>query len=69
MTQNEAVLKHLKTEGSITSMEAFEKYGITRLSARISNLREMGVPIVTKFITVKNRYGGKTSFAEYRLDE
>lgn len=69
MTQNEMVLKHLKEIGTLTSMEAFERYGITRLSARISNLREMGIPISTKTITSKNRFGQTTNYAEYRLEK
>ena len=35
MTQEMQVLKHIKRYGKITSMKAFEKYGITRLAARI----------------------------------
>lgn len=69
MTQNEAVLKHIKTHGTITSMEAFELYGITRLSARISDLRGMGYNIGSTTVTTKNRYGQTTNFAEYRLLE
>ena len=67
MTQAEVVLKHLKAKGTITSMEAFEDYGITRLAARISDLREQGYSIATNTITRKNRYGQTTNFAEYRL--
>jgi len=39
-TQEQTVLAHLKKYGRITSMEAISKYGITRLAARIYNLRE-----------------------------
>ena len=46
MTQNEQVLDYIKSNGSITSMEAFKKLGITRLSARIYDLRKAGENIV-----------------------
>jgi hypothetical protein len=42
MTQEMQVLKHIKRYGKITSMKAFEKYGITRLAARIYTLRTKG---------------------------
>ena len=40
VTQTDLVEKHLKEKGNITSWEAFELYGITRLSAKIYELRK-----------------------------
>jgi len=40
MGQKEAILDHLKKRGSITRDEAFELYGVYRLSARIGEIRE-----------------------------
>lgn len=37
------VYEHLKKQGHITSKEAFELFGATRLSAIIYNLRKRGV--------------------------
>lgn len=42
MTQCEAVLKYMKDNGKITTMDAYE-CGITRLSARIWDLKKKGV--------------------------
>lgn len=39
MTQHETVLEHLMKYQSISSMEAFEEYKITRVGAIIYNLR------------------------------
>lgn len=64
--QKQDVLRHIKRYGSITSMEAFEKYGITRLSAIIYILRKEE-KIVTIMRTSINRYGNEVNFAEYRL--
>lgn len=36
------ILKHLQAAGSITSMEAFNLYKVTRLSAIIFNLKKKG---------------------------
>lgn len=67
--QRQAILKHLQTQGSITSMEAFQKYGATRLSAIIFNFRKMGYDIDTHIIVGKNRYGSTCQYAEYRLED
>ena len=61
-TQENIILDHLKEHKFITTWEAIQKYRITRLSARIYELREKGYQIVTKNITEN----GKT-FAEYSL--
>ncbi len=47
MTQKEKVLKHLQTN-TITSMEAFEKFKITRLSSIIDILRREGYEILSR---------------------
>lgn len=63
------VLKHLKVRGSITSLEAFELYGATRLSAIIFNLRKKGYKIQTKDETCIDKYGHSCNFARYELIE
>lgn len=67
MTQTKAVLNHLLDCGSITSYEAFEKYGATRLSAIIYILRRRGYIIETELIKVKTRYEATTMVANYIL--
>ena len=59
LTQEDKVLLHLDTWGSITSMEAFHKYGITRLAAVIFNLKHEGHDIITVMETTSDgkRYG------------
>ena len=39
MTQRDTVLHHMRKQGPISLIEAFRKYGITRLAARIAELR------------------------------
>ena len=63
------VLEHLKTHDGITSMEAFEKYGITRLAAVVFDLRELGHDIRTLDMEGQNRYGEATRYAKYVLKE
>lgn len=59
------VLRHLREHGSITSMEAIELFGATRLSAIIFNLRKNGHDIVTIDKTGTDRYGHRVTYANY----
>ena len=59
------VLNYLKQNGSITSMEAFTKFGATRLSAIIFILRKRGYDIQNKDRCILDRYGNKCNFVEY----
>jgi len=47
MSKKDAIRKHLKTNGSITPLEALSKYGLYRLGARILELRGEGMDIKT----------------------
>ena len=67
MTQGERVLRHLKDYGSITQWEAIRDYGITRLGARIWDLKRDGHNIVAERETSVNRYGDKTAYTRYRI--
>lgn len=64
--QVDLVENHLLENGTITSWDAFEKYGITRLSAKIYQLRKKyNIESVTT--TKKNRYGHWCNFSTYTL--
>ena len=45
MTQAERIIEFMEEHGSITSMEAFRKLGITKLTTRISEMRASGMEI------------------------
>ena len=67
-TQCSDILWHLEHKGGITAMEAATEYGITRLSARIFDLREAGIPIINIRHQTKDRRGKTVTYDEYRLD-
>lgn len=69
LTQCDKVLRHLRDYGSITTMQAFTWYGITRLASRIYDLRQMGHDFERTFETSKNRYGEKVTYCRYTLKE
>lgn len=67
MTQAQRIIEYILDNGSITPLEAFD-LGITRLAARVNDMRRNGVPVVTETVESVNRYGDKVRFARYRID-
>lgn len=67
MNKTRLILEHLKNNEGITSIQAFELYGATRLSAVIFNLRKYGYIIQNDWKTGKDRYGNSCRFVQYKL--
>jgi hypothetical protein len=66
--KTQKVLEHLKKYGKITSLEAIDLYGATRLSAIIYNLRHRNnLRIESIERRCEDRYGNVAPFAEYVL--
>lgn len=63
--QRQAVLNWFKENRTLTSMEAFEHLGVTRLAAVVHDFRRMGHDIETHIIVGKNRFGEHCEYAEY----
>lgn len=68
-SKTQAVLEHLKEHKTITSLEAIELYGATRLAAIIFNLRERGYNIETENLPFVDRFGTKSTYGKYILVE
>lgn len=66
MTQHQLIMEHIDTFGSITPMEAFMEYGITKLATRVSELIRQGERISKEPAEAKNRYGQTVRFMRYR---
>lgn len=67
MSQNKRVLEWLARWRSITQREAMSSLGISRLAARVYDLREAGHKIEREWVTVTNRWGEECRVARYRL--
>ena len=67
MIQEQRVLEYMKEHNGITSLEAFQHLGITRLSAKIFNLKKQGYLITSEMQQGENRYGETTHFKRYML--
>jgi hypothetical protein len=61
-SQNTILRKHLKSGKSIAPLQALNNFGIYRLAARISDLRNDGMRIKTEMIHL-----GNVKFAKYYL--
>lgn len=49
-SQNRKILHALQQGERLTSWDAIKRWGITRLSARIADLRAMGYNIIAKYV-------------------
>lgn len=65
ITQKETILRHIREHGKITALEAAIKYKITRLSARVYDLRQDGYNIQNRHIRKK----GKRPYDEFFIPQ
>ena len=65
LTQNDKVITYMNTYNGITTLEAFKNLGVTRLSARIHDIRDMGYVVGDEFIKVIDRNGSETRVKMY----
>jgi hypothetical protein len=63
MSQNKQIADYLNKGRKLTTLDALTKFGCFRLAARISDLRNDGMNIATKIITLEN----KKQIAQYSL--
>lgn len=63
------ILEFLRSHDGITSMGAYRYLGITRLSARIQELRKLGYRIKTVIVNGTNRFDEPVRYAVYVLEE
>lgn len=68
MTQKERIIDYIKQFGSITSLDAYKDLGITQLGARIDGLKKDGYSFRTEWESGKNRFGDKTDYKRYYLE-
>lgn len=62
------IIEYMKKHKGITSQDAFKELGITRLSARIKELRELGYNISTVMVDGTNRFGEPVRYGLYKLN-
>ena len=65
MTQHEMIIWHIDHYGSISPMEAFSEYGITKLATRISEMRRQGMNFTKVMVEQENRFGQPVRYMRY----
>ena len=63
-TQMDRILAHLLGGGSLTALEALDRFGCSRLAARIGDIRAMGYQVHAEMVTLDNA----KRVARYRID-
>lgn len=66
-TKTGDVLRYLKEGNKISSVDAWELFAVTRLSAIIFNLRNRGYNIITVMTPHTSKYGYSADYAVYHL--
>ena len=66
-SQWERLLDYLMTHEGITGRECMDRLGIINYKGRVSDLRKKGYTVRKKWISVPNRFGGKSEVAFYYL--
>ena len=69
ITQCEKILDYMRSNGSITPLDALREFGCMRLASRINDLKRQGIGITNTIETNINRYGEKIRYSRYKLEE
>lgn len=64
MSQRDAILAALQRGDRLTQLDALQRFGCSRLAARIAEIKKLGHPVVMRWVSK-----GKKTFAEYYLPE
>lgn len=67
MSQEIQIIDFIKSHGSITQKQAVDFLGCYRLSARVWNIRAMGIDVQKEMVIVPNRHGGTARVARYYI--
>lgn len=68
-SQCQRIIEYIVKFRSITAQQAMDDLGCFRLASRIYDLKQRGYPIHGFLVHGKNRYGEKTTYKMYTLDE
>lgn len=67
-SQCQQIIEFIGQNGLITSAAAMQDLGIYRLASRIHDLKKLGYPIYSEWVTSKNRYGKDVKYKAYGLE-
>ena len=67
-SQLDRILAVLENGGTLTALDAIEDFGCSRLASRITDLKRRGIPVRSRMVLRRNRYGRLCRVAEYYLE-
>lgn len=67
LSQTERLRRHLEAGKPINPLEAWQRLGIYRLSARVLDLRADGLNVRGEFVEVRNQFGEKCRVKQYSV--
>lgn len=65
LSQNKVLLKYFKSGKKLTALGALDKFGVGNLSARITDLKQAGYDVKSRYITVKNIFNEDVRVKQY----
>ena len=68
-SQLDQILAVLESGGTLTALDALEDFGCSRLASRITDLKRLGVPVASRMVQRRNRYGRLCRVAEYMVND
>lgn len=69
LTQEIKILNYIRKHGSISQLEASDELRITRLSARVFDMKAKGIPVEGSIVENVNRDGSVTRYKRYFIDQ
>lgn len=63
----ERIIQYMQENGTITTVEAFNEFGCTRLSEYIRQIRKSHV-VMDEWVHTTNRYGDKVRYKRFWLE-
>lgn len=69
MNQEQKIINYVERFGSITTLDAFRDLAITRLSARIFNIKKLGYKVSSEREKSKNRFGEEVNYNRYFIEK
>lgn len=69
MTQQERLLAMMKGGKRVSSMDAFQTLGITRISATVFELRKDGIKVLDEWKEGLNRFGEKVRYKVFFMED
>ena len=66
-SQCDRILEAMKRGEAVTQLDAWAKFGASRLAARVRDLRDEGHDIASEWIEVHNRFGEACRVKKYWL--